>query len=180
MCFMAITEDSDEGSGELGLMASEGTSEEELDQFEKNKVWELTPKTLNESIVGTKWVYRNKLNKFGQVARNKARLVVQCYSQQEGIDYEENFAHVARYQSAPKESHMTAVKRIIKYLIGTIDYGLWYKILNVFNLIGFSYQMLQVIKLTGKAQVERANYLENLLYLGTSRNNIVLPYLLLK
>nr|XP_009804274.1 PREDICTED: uncharacterized protein LOC104249532 [Nicotiana sylvestris] len=66
---------------------------DELDQFKRNKVWELVPKPLNSSIVGTKWVFRNKLNESGQVVQNKARLVVQGYSQQEGIDYDETFAH---------------------------------------------------------------------------------------
>nr|XP_016489172.1 PREDICTED: uncharacterized mitochondrial protein AtMg00810-like [Nicotiana tabacum] len=44
----------------------------------------------------------------------------------------------ARYQSAPKESHLTAVKHTIRYLIGTIDYGLWYENLENFDLKGFS------------------------------------------
>ncbi|XP_070043246.1 secreted RxLR effector protein 161-like [Nicotiana tomentosiformis] len=44
----------------------------------------------------------------------------------------------ARFQSAPKESHLTAVKRIIHYLIGTISYGLWYPRSNNFKLEGFS------------------------------------------
>ncbi|XP_016484355.1 secreted RxLR effector protein 161-like [Nicotiana tabacum] len=44
----------------------------------------------------------------------------------------------ARFQSAPKELHLTAVKRIIRYLIGTISYGLWYPCSNNFKLEGFS------------------------------------------
>ncbi|XP_018623456.1 secreted RxLR effector protein 161-like [Nicotiana tomentosiformis] len=43
-----------------------------------------------------------------------------------------------RFQLAPKESHLTAVKRIIRYLIGTISYGLWYPHSNNFKLEGFS------------------------------------------
>jgi len=72
---------------------------DELDQFERNKVWKLVPKSSNASIVGTKWVYRNKLNESGLVMQNKARLVAQGYSQQEGIDYDETFAPVARLES---------------------------------------------------------------------------------
>ncbi|XP_033511286.1 putative mitochondrial protein AtMg00820 [Nicotiana tabacum] len=72
---------------------------DELDQFEKNKVRDLVPNPSNASIVGTKWVLRNKLNKSGQVVRNKARLVAQGYSQQEGIDYDEIFPPVARLES---------------------------------------------------------------------------------
>nr|KAJ0227036.1 hypothetical protein LSAT_V11C100049630 [Lactuca sativa] len=51
------------------------------------------------SVVGLKWVFRNKLDKEGNVIRNKARLVVKGYCQEEGIDYEENFAPVARLES---------------------------------------------------------------------------------
>ncbi|XP_075097365.1 uncharacterized protein LOC142174876 [Nicotiana tabacum] len=72
---------------------------DELDQFEKNKVWDFVPKPSNTSILGTKWVFKNKLNKSGQVVCNKARVVSQGYSQQEGIDYDETFVHVARLKS---------------------------------------------------------------------------------
>ncbi|XP_075074704.1 uncharacterized protein LOC142162271 [Nicotiana tabacum] len=47
--------------------------EEELDQFDKNQVWKLIPKLENVPVIGTKWVFRNKLNKDGKVVRNKAR-----------------------------------------------------------------------------------------------------------
>nr|XP_016444223.1 PREDICTED: uncharacterized mitochondrial protein AtMg00810-like [Nicotiana tabacum] len=44
----------------------------------------------------------------------------------------------ARFQSAPKESHLSVVKRIIRYLIGTTEFGLWYDHSNNFSLRGFS------------------------------------------
>nr|GEW45072.1 retrotransposon protein, putative, Ty3-gypsy subclass [Tanacetum cinerariifolium] len=50
------------------------------------------------TIIGTKWVFRNKLDKKGIVSRNKGRLVAQCYNQQEGIDYDETYAPVARLE----------------------------------------------------------------------------------
>ena len=73
--------------------------QEELAQFERNKVWELVVKPENRVIIGTKWVFRNKLDEDGNVVRNKARLVAQGYNQQEGIDFEETFAPVARLES---------------------------------------------------------------------------------
>ncbi|GJX56793.1 copia protein [Tanacetum coccineum] len=51
------------------------------------------------TIIGTKWVYRNKLDENGVVSRNKARLVAQGYNQQEGIDYDKTYALVARLES---------------------------------------------------------------------------------
>ncbi|GJR06756.1 retrovirus-related pol polyprotein from transposon TNT 1-94 [Tanacetum coccineum] len=73
--------------------------QEELNQFIANDVWELVPQPKNMTIIGTKWVFRNKLYKNGIVSRNKARLVTQGYNQQEGIDYDENYAPVARLES---------------------------------------------------------------------------------
>ncbi|GJS46516.1 retrovirus-related pol polyprotein from transposon TNT 1-94 [Tanacetum coccineum] len=73
--------------------------QEELNQFIANDVWELVPQPKNMTIIGTKWVFRNKLDKNGIVSRNKARLVAQGYNQQEGIDYDETYAPVARLES---------------------------------------------------------------------------------
>src|SRR4030066_1755335 len=72
---------------------------EELNQFKRNDVWDLVAKPPKKNIIGTKWVFRNKLNEQGEVVRNKARLVAQGYSQQEGIDYTETFALVARLEA---------------------------------------------------------------------------------
>nr|GEY52414.1 retrovirus-related Pol polyprotein from transposon TNT 1-94 [Tanacetum cinerariifolium] len=51
------------------------------------------------TIIGTTWVFRNKLDKNGIVSRNKARLVAQGYNQQDGIDYVETYIPVARLES---------------------------------------------------------------------------------
>src|SRR5919202_442075 len=72
--------------------------QEELNQFERNDVWELVPMPSENTIIGTKWIYRNKLDEDGNVTRNKARLVAQGYNQQEGIDYDETFAPLARLE----------------------------------------------------------------------------------
>ncbi|GJX30361.1 retrovirus-related pol polyprotein from transposon TNT 1-94 [Tanacetum coccineum] len=65
---------------------------EELNQFVANDVWELVPLPISQLVIGTKWVFRNKLDENGIVSRNKARLVAQGYNQQEGIDYDETYA----------------------------------------------------------------------------------------
>ncbi|TLX66406.1 hypothetical protein E9993_23430, partial [Labilibacter sediminis] len=66
---------------------------------ERNKVWELVPRPKNRSIIGTKWVFRNKLDENGVVIRNKARLVAKGYYQEEGIDFDETYAPVARLEA---------------------------------------------------------------------------------
>ena len=72
---------------------------EELENFERNRVWVLVESPPNYNLIGTKWVFKNKQGENGLVVRNKARLVAQGYSQKEGIDYEETFAHVARLEA---------------------------------------------------------------------------------
>ncbi|XP_070031838.1 uncharacterized mitochondrial protein AtMg00820-like [Nicotiana tomentosiformis] len=73
--------------------------QDELHQFERNIVWHLVPRPSDITVIGTRWVFRNKLDKFGNTIRNKARLVVQGYNQEEGIDYDEIFAPVARMEA---------------------------------------------------------------------------------
>nr|GEV30986.1 retrovirus-related Pol polyprotein from transposon TNT 1-94 [Tanacetum cinerariifolium] len=57
------------------------------------------PTPYGKIIIGLKWVFRNKRDETGIVIKNKARLLAQCYNQQEGIDYDETFAPVARLEA---------------------------------------------------------------------------------
>ncbi|GJU08895.1 ribonuclease H-like domain-containing protein [Tanacetum coccineum] len=73
--------------------------QEELLQFKLQKVWVLVDLPKGKRAIGTKWIFRNKKDERGIVIRNKARLVAQGYTQEEGIDYDEVFAPVARIES---------------------------------------------------------------------------------
>nr|GEW07079.1 retrovirus-related Pol polyprotein from transposon TNT 1-94 [Tanacetum cinerariifolium] len=75
------------------------TMQEEINQFKTNEVWSLILPPKNQTIIGTKWVFKNKLDENGVVSRNKARLVAQGYNKQEGIDFDETYAPVARLES---------------------------------------------------------------------------------
>lgn len=69
--------------------------QEELSQYERNKLWKLVPRSHNMSVVGAKFVFRIKLDETGILVRNEARLVAKGYSQDEGIDYGETFTPFA-------------------------------------------------------------------------------------
>jgi len=60
--------------------------QEELNQFVRNEVWTLVPRTNQMNVIGTKWVLRNKSDDSGVITRNKARLVAKGYNQAEGIN----------------------------------------------------------------------------------------------
>nr|GEU74587.1 retrovirus-related Pol polyprotein from transposon TNT 1-94 [Tanacetum cinerariifolium] len=73
--------------------------QEELDQFARLKVSRLVPRPEGKTIIKTKWIFKKKKDESSLVIRNKARLVAVGYSQQEGIDYDETFASVARIEA---------------------------------------------------------------------------------
>ncbi|GKF03080.1 retrovirus-related pol polyprotein from transposon TNT 1-94, partial [Tanacetum coccineum] len=81
--------------------------QEELNEFECLKVWELVPHPYCVMIITLKWIYKVKLDELGGVLKNKARLVARGYRQEEGIDFEESFALVA---------HLEAIRIFIAFI----------------------------------------------------------------
>ncbi|GJW67436.1 retrovirus-related pol polyprotein from transposon TNT 1-94 [Tanacetum coccineum] len=73
--------------------------QEELNEFERLRVWELVPRPYKVMVITLKWIYKVKLDELGGILKNKARLVARGYRQEEGIDFEESFALVARLEA---------------------------------------------------------------------------------
>ncbi|GJS87484.1 retrovirus-related pol polyprotein from transposon TNT 1-94 [Tanacetum coccineum] len=71
---------------------------EEIHEFERLEVWELVPCPDKVFLIKLKWIYKVKKDEFGRVIKNTARLVAQGFRQEEGIDFEESFAPVARIE----------------------------------------------------------------------------------
>ncbi|GJT53158.1 retrovirus-related pol polyprotein from transposon TNT 1-94 [Tanacetum coccineum] len=70
--------------------------QDEIHEFDRLQVWELVPQPDCVMIIALKWIYKVKLDEYGDVLKNKPRLVAKGYRQEEGIDFEESFAPVAR------------------------------------------------------------------------------------
>ena len=70
--------------------------DDEIKSIEKNRTWELVNLPPGAKAIGVKWIFKTKLNEHGEVDKYKARLVAKGYSQQQGVDFTEVFAPVAR------------------------------------------------------------------------------------
>ncbi|GJX94062.1 integrase, catalytic region, zinc finger, CCHC-type containing protein [Tanacetum coccineum] len=73
--------------------------QDELNQFKRLDVWELVECPIGKNIITVKWIWKNKTNAENKVIQNKSRLVAKGYGQEEGIDFEESFAPVARLEA---------------------------------------------------------------------------------
>ncbi|GJR48280.1 putative ribonuclease H-like domain-containing protein [Tanacetum coccineum] len=87
----------------------------EIHEFDRLKVWVLVPKPKGVMIIALKWIYKVKLDEYGDVLKNKARLVAKGYRQEEGIDFEESFAPVARIEAIRIFIANAATKNMIIY-----------------------------------------------------------------
>ncbi|GJX06143.1 retrovirus-related pol polyprotein from transposon TNT 1-94 [Tanacetum coccineum] len=102
MCMFALTVSIVEPKNIKEAMADSAWIEamqDELHQFDRLKVWELVDKPFGKMVIKLKWLWKNKKDEDQTVIRNKARLVAKGYAQEEGIDFEESFAPVARLEA---------------------------------------------------------------------------------
>nr|GEZ33757.1 retrovirus-related Pol polyprotein from transposon TNT 1-94 [Tanacetum cinerariifolium] len=88
---------------------------EELNEFERLEVWELVPRPDQVMVITLKWIYKVKLDELGGILKNKARLVTRGYRQEEGIDFEESFAPVARLEAIRIFLAYAAHKNMVVY-----------------------------------------------------------------
>ncbi|GKF03955.1 retrovirus-related pol polyprotein from transposon TNT 1-94 [Tanacetum coccineum] len=73
--------------------------QEELHQFDRLQVWELVNKPFGKTVIKLKWLWKNKKDEDQTFILNKARLLAKGYAQEDGIDFEESFAPVARLEA---------------------------------------------------------------------------------
>ncbi|GKA25096.1 gag-pol polyprotein [Tanacetum coccineum] len=102
VCMYALTVSTIEPKNIKEVMADHSwieSMQDELNQFERLQVWELIPRPEGKNIIALKWLWKNKCDVENIVVRNKIRLVAKGYRQEEGIDFEESFAHVARLEA---------------------------------------------------------------------------------
>nr|GEY22153.1 retrovirus-related Pol polyprotein from transposon TNT 1-94 [Tanacetum cinerariifolium] len=78
-------------------------------------VWELVPRPDKVVVITLKWIYKVKLDELGGILKNKARLVARGYRQEEGIDFEESFAPVARLEAIQIFLAYVAHKNMVVY-----------------------------------------------------------------
>nr|GEU59380.1 hypothetical protein [Tanacetum cinerariifolium] len=102
MCMYALTVSTTEPKNVKEAMTDPAwieSMQEELLQFKRLDVWVLVPSPDNISPLTLKWLFKNKHDEENTVIRNKSRLVVRGYRQEEGIDFAESFVPVARMEA---------------------------------------------------------------------------------
>ncbi|GJX34371.1 retrovirus-related pol polyprotein from transposon TNT 1-94 [Tanacetum coccineum] len=103
MCMFALTVSTAEPKNIKEAMADFvwiEAMQEERHQFDKLQLWELIDKPFGKTVIKLKWLWKNKKDEDQIVIRNKARLVAKGYAQEEGIDFEESLAPVARFEKS--------------------------------------------------------------------------------
>nr|GEZ90872.1 hypothetical protein [Tanacetum cinerariifolium] len=109
--------------------------QEKIHEFERLQVWELVPRTDDIMLINLKWIFKVKLDEFGGVLQNKARLLANGFFQEEGIDFEESFSSVALVEAIRIFVANAAHKNITVYQMDAKTAPrAWYELLSKFLL----------------------------------------------
>ncbi|GJU06101.1 retrovirus-related pol polyprotein from transposon TNT 1-94 [Tanacetum coccineum] len=158
--------------------------QDEIHEFDRLDVWELVPPPDCAMIIALKWIYKVKLDEYGDVLKNKARLVAKGCHQEEGLDFEESFAPVARLEAIRIFLANAASKNITVYqmdvkttfLNGELKEEVyapqaWYDTLSKFLLAqGFSKGVVDptlFIRKTGKHTLHVQIYVDDIIFAST-------------
>ena len=142
-------------------------SQEKLNQFERNDIWKLVLRPTHQPLIGTKWVYRNKLDEHGMVVRNKAMLVVKYYNQEECINFDKTYTPIVGLESIRMMLAFACFKNFILYQInvksiflnGFINEEVFVEQSQCFKNHSFLYHVYKLKKaLYGLKQAPRAWY----------------------
>ncbi|KAL0344222.1 UNVERIFIED_CONTAM: Retrovirus-related Pol polyprotein from transposon RE2 [Sesamum angustifolium] len=98
-----------------GCVEWELAMQKELSALEQNETWEVVDLPKGKRAIGSKWVYKVKLNPDGFVERYKARLVAKGYDQIEGIDYFDRFSPVAKSVTASRQWNQELTTKLVQY-----------------------------------------------------------------
>ncbi|GJU25875.1 retrovirus-related pol polyprotein from transposon TNT 1-94 [Tanacetum coccineum] len=90
-------------------------TQDEIHKFDRLQVWELVHRPIYVMVIALKWIYKVKLDEYGDVLKSKARLVAKGYRQEEGINFEESFTLVARIKAIKIFIANAANKNMIIY-----------------------------------------------------------------
>ena len=87
----------------------------EFDSLHSNRIWDIVPLPKGKKPISRKWVYKVKYKSDGTIERYKARIVAKGFTQREGIDYQETFSHVIKFNTVKSLVNLV-VKRVVKYI----------------------------------------------------------------
>jgi len=126
----------------------------EYDTLRENKTWILVPRPNDKKILTNRWVFKTKTNKNGEIEKYKARLVARGHTQELGIDYEEVFAPVARYEairtlfaaSVNEEMHVHQMDVISAYVQGELNEDIYMEQPEMFIEHGHEEKVCKLLK----------------------------------